>query len=286
LSGNNSEVRAGENEVVFVEGGAAPRGAREDGINIRREDAEIPPCEPLRRRQIAGVPRERAAADLSAGHDHLDPVARKDFDGGRVDVRIEDLLRAACKEGDACAAVTLCGCDFRPCLPRRNAFRDQVQHGTEGLWKKGGEAARKTSGPRGGAKTHGIRKCGGDDPPTEAFHERAASFSLRERAEGREDILIRDAARARGFAGEAAEAPVHMKDSVREREVALEDLLDEDDTPARRVHLLPEFPVGRACGEAEAAMNTGLHGVCHRPATRAVVLGEDFVEPAIPLTWD
>ena len=58
----------------------------------------------LRRAQIAGVPRQPAAAALGARDDDFDAVAREHFDGGGVDVGIEHLLRAAGEQRHARAA--------------------------------------------------------------------------------------------------------------------------------------------------------------------------------------
>src|SRR5438270_930449 len=85
----------------------------------------------------------------------------------------------------------------------------------------------------------------------------AARF-FRARAEGREQIAVRDAARARGLAGEAAEAAVHVRQRVGEWERAFEHLLHQHDAAARRVHLLAQFAVGRAGAEAETTMHARL----------------------------
>ena len=46
-----------------------------------------------RRRQVADMPGEGAAAALIFRHNHLDAVVRESFDRRRIDVRIEYLLR-------------------------------------------------------------------------------------------------------------------------------------------------------------------------------------------------
>ena len=123
-----------------------------------------------------------------------------------------------------------------------------------------------------------MRERRGDEPSAHAFEEGTASLFLRERTEGREQIAVGDTARARGFAGEATEAAVHMRQRVGERERAFEHLLHEHDAAARRVHLLAEFAVRRARGEAESAMHARLDGARHGRSKRAVGFGLDRVK--------
>ena len=52
------------------------------------------------------------------------------------------------------------------------------------------------------------------------------------------------------------------------RQRSFEHLLHQHDAPARRIHLLAEFLIGRARGETEPAMHARLHRLRHRLAER------------------
>ena len=69
-----------------------------------------------------------------------------------------------------------------------------------------------------------------------------------------------------------------MGQCVFERERAFEHLLHQHDAAAWRIHLLPEFAVRRARGEAEAAVDARLNGARHRCAEWSVGFGLDRVQ--------
>ncbi len=77
-------------------------------------------------------------------------------------------------------------------------------------------------------------------------------------AERGDELAVGDPGGARGLAGLAAEAVVDVGERGLELELTLEDLLHEEDAPARRVHLLAHRRVGRAGRQAEAAVHARL----------------------------
>jgi len=98
----------------------------------------------------------------------------------------------------------------------------------------------------------------------------------------------RHAGGTRGLARAAPQAAVHVSDEVRaEADPALGGRAHEVDTPARRVHLLLEHQVGRALGQANAAVHAvedalpvrrligveGAERTLDRPGIRAGVRG-------------
>jgi hypothetical protein len=106
--------RALEDEVVFVQRGAAAGGVGEDRVDVGGESGEVFAGEILCGGEVAGVPREAAAAALRLGHDDFDALLGEDGDGGGVDVGREDLLRAAGEERDAGTAFADGRGDARP----------------------------------------------------------------------------------------------------------------------------------------------------------------------------
>jgi hypothetical protein len=93
---------------------------------------KVAPRESLGCAQIAGVPGQATTAALRGRDDDLHTVAGEDFDGGGIDVGIEDLLGAACQQGHPGAPLTTGGGDTRPSLRGRNRGRRQFQHRLQG----------------------------------------------------------------------------------------------------------------------------------------------------------
>ena len=86
--------------------------------------------------------------------------------------------------------------------------------------------------------------------------------------EGHEKFAVLHAGGAGGDARETSETAVDVPQGVTDREVTVEHLLHQHDTPARRVHLLTEHLVGRAGRQAEPAVDARLDGTRHRGAVR------------------
>jgi hypothetical protein len=107
--------------------------------------------------------------------------------------------------------------------------------------------------------------------------DRALALLLGVGAEAGEQVAVLDAGRARGHARLAAEAVVDRVEHLLERERALEDLLHQEDPPARGVLLAAERDVGRARRQAEAAVHAAADRVRHRLALRAQRRGVDVM---------
>jgi hypothetical protein len=105
--------------------------------------------EGLRRSPIPGVPSQPTAAALIGRDEDLDAVAGEDFNSSGVDVRIEDLLRAAGEQGDAGTAFAPSGRDARPGLRGRHAARREVEHGLQAARQDGMHSAAQARRAQG-----------------------------------------------------------------------------------------------------------------------------------------
>src|SRR5205814_2233832 len=98
------------------------------------------------------------------------------------------------------------------------------------------------------------------------------------RAERAERIAIRIPARTGRLAGQATLAAIDVRLGGRPRKRAFKDLFHQDDSSARRIHFLAQFPVRRTSREAKSTMDTSLHRVRHRRSKWAAFFTLDRVE--------
>ena len=246
-----------------MEAGAAACGVGEDGVDVVGEGLEIAASGGAGVVAGTDVPCEGAAAALGFGDDDLDSGASEDGDGGGVDFRGEDLLGAACEEGDAAAARRLGVVEGGEGLSWREGGWEELEHGAERLWHEpverfGGDAET-------GGEPESVREgeCGEESETPEFFGEGAGAAVIGPFAERADEIAVFDAAGAGGFAGETSETAVGVGESLFEREGAFEDVLDEEDAAAGGFGFFSVDLIGGAGGEAESAMDASLDGVGH-----------------------
>src|SRR2546421_9396346 len=111
-----------------------------------------------------------------------------------------------------------------------------------------------------------------DHPAEQTIGERAGVMTLDLRARRFDQLVVLHARWARGEARHAAEAMVEMADvGIRHLRVAFGAELHQVDPPARGIHFLPPGEVGRAGGEAEAAV----HALVDQRRRRRVLRVED-----------
>ena len=255
--------------------------------------------------------RQRAAAALGTGDDHVAALRREHPGRGRVDPGEEDLLHAAGEHAD-----------YRPALAAGRHPAGQHQRAwpaavagrvlrcqPQGRGEFGGEPLRSTAAPgqpveagplRAAQRAHegpqppGVGEGREDGCPHGPLPERAGGARaepgrwLLDPGTGRlDEPVIADAGRAGRHAGHAAEAAVEVGGG-RLRELRTgECLADEMDAAAWRVHLFAPQLVGRAGGQAEAAVDTvrrhrsQLAGGVERMSHGAVGSGESPASPAV-----
>ena len=225
------------------------------------------------------MPRQPAAATLPSGHDDLHSAAREHVDGGRIDVGIEDPLRAASEQGDAGAPFPLGRRHLRPVLCRRNLIRNQIEHRpqtspgqADAAFSQTIPAMRRNPEPRG--KRNRLR----GEKAAEFLTPRPLHLRLRERAEGADEIAIGDSTGTGRFARQAAQTTVHMWLYGGQRQSAFEHFLHQHNAPPRRIHLLAQLPIRRASRQAKSAMHARLHRVGHGGTERTERLRGDFVQ--------
>ena len=213
--------------------------------------------------EVAGVPREAAATALGGGDDDFDALLREHGEGRGIDIGREDLLRATSEERDAGAAFADRGGDVRPSRGRRQVRGHEVDHRAQrGGHERTHEFAEAARGG-GEAETAGKWDRLRGEKAAELFGERAFELRLSDGAKRTDEVAVRHAAGAGGFAGEASEATIHVRLGGGPGEFFLEDLFHEDDATARAIHLLAELGIRRAGGETETAMHAGFDGVGH-----------------------
>ena len=261
-------VVAEEMRVVLDRGAAARRGG-EDGVEPFAFDlvdprVDVGAREVPRLARPAHVMDERAAAAFALGEDHFDAEAAQEPHRGDVDAGIEHGLRAAVQKRDAGALRALrreahAGPDRRA---RRELRRRQPEHRLEPLAgdaESSGErqnTAREPGEPERQAEAAAIGKHGGEQPADEPVEKGPAIGLLDAHARLVDEAHVVHARGAGGHAGEAGEAAVDVRRHLlRCRLVVLQHVLDQVDSSARRIELVAEFQIGRAGGEAEAAMH-------------------------------
>ena len=152
----------------------------------------------------------------------------------------------------------------RRCVRAGTRGREEAEHRAQRFREHGGQRARQAAeaqrAPEPVARFHDVQQAGGRRPPPGRARRREA---LPHRLD---EIAVAHPRRARRLAGQAPEAAVEVHGGVGERQRALERFLHQHDAPARRVHLLAEHHVGRAGGQAEAAVHARRHGHGHRRA--------------------
>ena len=273
------ERGAGEDEVVFVEAGSTTSGVGDNGVVLGGiEGFEVFLSEFLRGGKVADVPGEGTAASLSGRDVDFDAVVGEGFDGGGVDVRIEDLLGAADEEGDFSLPGAFGWGDFRPGLFGWKGVRKEVEHGAEALGGDRGEDFGDFAKLGAEPETLGVWQSLGNEGAADFFEKRAFAILIGEGAEGGNEIPVGHTGGAGGFAGEAAEAGVEVWEGGFHFEFTFEDFFHEDNASTGGVHFLAEFLIGWASGEAESTMNTGLDSIRHGFAEWAVFFWINVVE--------
>src|SRR3990172_10028763 len=95
------------------------------------------------------------------------------------------------------------------------------------------------------------------EPSKPLTESRAGTRALDLGLGGLDQSTVGDPRRAGGLAGAAVEAELEViHHRIGQRDPPLGKRFDEKDPAARRIHLRPKLGVGRAIGEAEAAMDT------------------------------
>ena len=245
---------------------AAGRG-RDHRVDVGRERVEVAPGVLARPVAIADVQRQRPAAALRRGHDHLDAAAREHADRRGADVRREHLLRAAGQQRHARPARAVAPGQRRQRLRRRHALGQQLEHRAH---RRRQQRRRPLAPAARGARASAEARGYGERPSRTSRCARvqqasAAAAALGVGAERRQQLAVRHARRTRGLAGQAAEAAVDVRQRVVELSSPSSDALHQEDAPARRVHLLAQHHVGRARRQAEAAVDAGRDRAGHVP---------------------
>ena len=270
--------RPAQDQRVLMHRRAAARRVREDGIHVDRERIEVAPRRRLRRGEVAGVPREAAAAALGARHVDFHAVAREHVDRRRVDVGLQHLLRATRQQRHPRAPLPARRRNLGQSHRRRHLSRREVEHRTQ---RPGHESSKGPAhrGPlEGPAKARRIRNGHARHPTAETLRGRARSFRVEPRAERADQVAVGHATRAGRLAREATEAAVDVRLRRLQREAPLEHLLHQHDATAGGIHLLPEFLIGGTRREAEPAVHAGLYRLRHRFAQRSVFVRLDRVQ--------
>ena len=223
---------------------------------------------------------QRAAAALPARNHDLVAVLRE-HGRGRAVVRPEDrLLHASGEERHPSAA----GARRGNLLRQRRPVGRRWQRGQERLPRR--ERARQD--PQEPARAHEpLEPCDLVEtqrrrhqrerprrreeqpevqPSDGSPHGAARALALDLRPRRLDEPAVGNAGRADGLARPTVEAERQMLDGrVREVDAPLRERLDEDDPPARRVHLGAQEGEGRAGAEAEPAVHALVHAVDREP---------------------
>ena len=228
------------------------------------------PCADVRlSRRLRALPeaelvKDGAAAARSLRDHHLAAMTGQHANGGLVDLRPEYLLRAAVEQGDALAPRSLGGEHLRPVRPRgrADALRYVRRHGAHASWHQPCEGAAEPTGERCQAEKPRVRYHRRQQPSLHSIGPWSDVGLFDVLAGGRDEVAVVDPGRTCGHAGEAGEAAVEMLHDRRGgRPAALQHLLRQIDAPARAIQLIAEQEIGRARGEAEAAVHAGAQDV-------------------------
>ena len=252
---------ATQDEVILMQGRSAAGRIGEDRIDVARKGLQVAPGKGLCRGQVAGMPGEPAAAALPPRHHHLHPLARQHGDRGGVDVGREHLLRTAGEQRHSGPPHATRRRYLGPGFCSGKRIGNQFQHPLPSTGRyRFGEAA----GQHRQAEAGGIGECLRHKKSPRPLQPSALYMPLGKRAKRTDQVAVRHAAGTGRLAGEAAEAAVDMRRGGSKTERALEHLLHQHDPPARRIHLLPQFLVGRAGGETKTAVHAGRYCLRHR----------------------
>ena len=255
-----------EEVAVLPHGGAAAGGVGDDPVHVA-DGLDVRPGEPPGRLPVTPVEVEGAAAALPLRDHHAEAGPGQEEDGRAVDLGEQDGLDTTRQEGDRAPTGAV-----RGGLAERSAVRHRTEHGNEALHRL--EPGKPPEQPRPADEA---LEAGALVEPHETEHAGEAS-RLREHSEdqpaeepaadGTRDLALDlathlfeqpaegHAGRACRLAGPATEAAVHVGDEVRsEPDAPLGGGPHQVDAAARRVHLLPEDPVGRTLGEADPAVD-------------------------------
>ena len=132
--GTGQVVAASEHQWVIVKARSAAGGGRHDGVNrqiaiaadVKRIQVAAGECD--RARRVADVPGERPTADLRRRYDHFHAIARQYRDRCGIDLRRQDLLRAAGQQRYPRAPRSNRPGQRWQCRGGRQPWRQQFQH--------------------------------------------------------------------------------------------------------------------------------------------------------------
>ena len=261
---------------VVLEVGAAAAGVGDDGVELGgRKLVNVPAGEALGEFPFAVVRVQGAAAVLLGRGDDFAAVAREHLDGVHVHIAEDEVLRAAGEHGDTVALRAARGRDGldevggkRGLDVRRHGFqfaealRHQLHHAAVAHQPLQAELLVEAHG-----EAEDFQPVQVHEEPADAEGADGVALRVVQHAAGLglgagvlEQLGVVHARRAGGHAREAAEAEIHfVGEGLRRLKLAVGDGAHEGDAAARGVALELGGVVGRAGGQAEAAVHALLH---------------------------
>ena len=226
----------------------------------------------------AEVVAESAAAGLVARVDDRDAEPVEHPGRCRVDAGSEPRLHAAFEQDHATSVRVRRGVRRGRCalaMPGstggpRAVRRRRCEAASRAALRAAADAAsrRRAAAPRTGA---GVRARSVNANLARAGAQRAADSFLGQFAAQLDDASVLHAGRAGCLAGATGEAAIEVGERLRAGRPALDELLHEVDSPARTVELVAQDAVGRAGGQAEAAVHAGAQQLLGLAAARGVL---------------
>jgi hypothetical protein len=260
-SGNVAVVRVvGEQMSIIFHSRPAAGRIHDHGVQSGRQllfpGRQVGQCQRPRLIHPAHMERQRTAAARARRDDHGTPMALKQPDRGRIDVAVERLLGAAREQRDAVAFLALRRVDPWHQHAAANHTRLEIYHRAEGGRQDRAQGAADGAEPQRCPQTARIGEHMGQGGAKQALAPRPAEVVLDIGAADVAEMHIVDIDRAGGHAGLARQAAVEVVDRLGvRRPTLLQHRLDQVDTAARAVVLVPGQHIGRTARGAEPVMD-------------------------------
>ncbi len=256
-----------EQVSVFLHVGAASGRVGHDGLHVGvLEHIDGLLCETDGGGFLSSMNEQSATASLRLGSDHFTAFGGENAGRCGIHLRKKFALHAAKKQPDAAAFWADGRSDFRDGF-LGSEFRKQRFHGPPFLWKQFEQPQAANEGLQSGFLIGEERRAQSAEVirPGERLIQKMTMTLFRGRTReiafdlsacGFDKLSVIHAGRAGGHASHAAEAGVEVADPLGSHLCgAFGGELHQIDAPARRIHFLPPQNVGRAHGQAKAAVH-------------------------------